>query len=75
MSSLPAEVTVTESSSRDGLQSLGAFVPTDAKSGLMALECPAQMLQRALGEDGFGVFQEEHGQADVYRLTAVQAGK
>jgi hydroxymethylglutaryl-CoA lyase len=28
-------VTITESSSRDGLQSLGAFVPTAAKSGLI----------------------------------------
>ena len=35
MSSLPSKVTVTESSSRDGIQSLGAFVPTEAKSGLI----------------------------------------
>ena len=35
MSALPSRVTVTESSSRDGLQSLGAFVPTSAKSGLI----------------------------------------
>ena len=35
MSELPSSVTVTESSSRDGLQSLGAFVPTAAKSGLI----------------------------------------
>jgi len=28
-------VTITESSSRDGLQSLGAFLPTSAKSGLI----------------------------------------
>lgn len=33
--SFPASVTITESSPRDGLQSLGAFVPTDAKSGLI----------------------------------------
>ncbi len=31
----PERVTITESSSRDGLQSLGAFVPTEAKSGLI----------------------------------------
>lgn len=33
--SLPDRVTVTESSSRDGLQSLGVFVPTEAKAGLI----------------------------------------
>ncbi len=33
--SFPERVTITESSSRDGLQSLGAFVPTEAKSGLI----------------------------------------
>jgi len=31
----PARVTVTESASRDGLQSLGAFVPTEAKARLI----------------------------------------
>jgi hydroxymethylglutaryl-CoA lyase len=35
VSALPSRVTITESSSRDGLQSLGAFVPTSAKSGLI----------------------------------------
>lgn len=35
MSSHPSHVTVTESASRDGLQSLGAFVPTEAKAGLI----------------------------------------
>ena len=35
MSALPSRVTITESSSRDGLQSLGVFVPTSAKSGLI----------------------------------------
>lgn len=29
-------MTITESSSRDGLQSLGAFVPTEAKAGLIS---------------------------------------
>jgi hydroxymethylglutaryl-CoA lyase len=33
--SYPHHVTITESSSRDGLQSLGAFVPTEAKAGLI----------------------------------------
>lgn len=31
----PERVTITESSSRDGLQSLGAFVPTEAKAKLI----------------------------------------
>ncbi len=35
MSELPSGVTITESSSRDGLQSLGAFVPSPAKFGLI----------------------------------------
>lgn len=35
MPTFPERVTVTESSSRDGLQSLGAFVPTEAKAGLI----------------------------------------
>ena len=33
--SFPERVTITESSSRDGLQSLGAVVPTEAKSALI----------------------------------------
>ena len=33
--SIAERVRITESSSRDGLQSLGAFVPTEAKSGLI----------------------------------------
>lgn len=33
--SFPERVTITESSTRDGLQSLGAFVPTPAKSSLI----------------------------------------
>jgi len=45
----------------------------DAKTRLMGIECPASMLQRALGETGFEQFQLERGAADVYHLTAVQA--
>ena len=45
----------------------------EAKKGLMGIECPASMLKQALGEDGFKVFEEERGQADIYNLTAVQA--
>lgn len=35
MSGIPKSVTITESASRDGLQSLGAFVPTEAKARLI----------------------------------------
>ncbi len=45
----------------------------EAKKGLMGIECPASMLERALGEDGFKVFKEERGESDVYNLTAVQS--
>ncbi len=45
----------------------------EAKTGLMGVECPASMMQRALGETGFEQFQEERGVADTYYLTAVQA--
>ena len=45
----------------------------DAKLGLMGVECPAEMMRRALGEDGFRAFQEDRGEAPVYTLTAVQA--
>lgn len=45
----------------------------EAKSGLMGIECPASMMQRALGEDGFKVFQNERGESNVYFLTGVQA--
>lgn len=35
MTDYPKQVTITESSSRDGLQSLGALIPTQAKAGLI----------------------------------------
>ncbi|MCH5374395.1 MAG: DNA topoisomerase 4 subunit A, partial [Planctomycetes bacterium] len=44
-----------------------------AKVGLMGVECPASMMARALGEQGFEQFQMERGVADTYTLTAVQA--
>ena len=47
---------------------------TEAKIGLMGLECPAAMMERALGDEGFAQFQQERGgAADSYTLTAVQA--
>jgi DNA gyrase subunit A len=45
----------------------------DAKVALMAVECPAAMMARALGHEGFEIFQTERGVAESYFLTAVQA--
>jgi DNA gyrase subunit A len=45
----------------------------EAKIGLMGVQAPASMMQRALGDDGFRAFQSERGAADTYALTAVQA--
>lgn len=45
----------------------------EAKKGLMGIECPAAMLERALGADGFAAFKEERGESDIYNLTAVQS--
>lgn len=45
----------------------------EAKQGLMGIECPAAMMERALGAEGYEIFRQERGDADVYHLTAVQA--
>ena len=45
----------------------------EAKQKLMGIKCPSAMMQRALGDEGFRLFQEERGEADEYSLTAVQA--
>jgi DNA gyrase subunit A len=45
----------------------------EAKTRLMGVECPAAMLEKALGPQGFEIFQQERGVSDVYFLTAVQA--
>ena len=45
----------------------------EAKQQLMGVECPASMMQRALGDDGFREFQSERGISDAYTLTAVQS--
>ncbi|MGD9128022.1 MAG: DNA gyrase subunit A, partial [Planctomycetia bacterium] len=46
----------------------------EAKQRLITeIECPAPMLKRALGDDGFAIFQEERGVNDNYHLTPVQA--
>ncbi|MGB9688362.1 DNA gyrase subunit A [Thermogutta sp.] len=44
-----------------------------AKERLMAISCPAAMLARALGDEGFAQFQKERGIAEEYFLTPVQA--
>jgi DNA gyrase subunit A len=45
----------------------------EAKARLMGVEAPAAMMQRALGDAGFAVFQQERGVREAYTLTAVQA--
>jgi len=45
----------------------------EAKTRLCEIKCPAAMLRRALGDDGFAVFEEERGAAEDYSLTPVQA--
>ena len=44
----------------------------EAKQRLMTIECPAAMLQRALGA-GFESFQQTRGVKEFYTLTPVQA--
>ncbi|MDE0735641.1 MAG: DNA gyrase subunit A, partial [Pirellulaceae bacterium] len=45
----------------------------EAKKQLMGVPCPAALMQEALGQKGFVLFQEEHGAQDVYTLSAVQS--
>ncbi|MEX2186512.1 MAG: DNA gyrase subunit A [Pirellulales bacterium] len=45
----------------------------EAKTRLMAIECPSSLMQRALGDRGFENFQAERGAALHYTLTPVQA--
>src|SRR5438034_5221491 len=45
----------------------------EAKVGLMGVQAPAAVMERALGPEGFRVFQQDRGVAEEYRLTAVQA--
>jgi len=45
----------------------------EAKQRLMGIACPAAMLRRALGEEGFQILVQERGLADAYSLTPVQA--
>jgi DNA gyrase subunit A len=45
----------------------------EAKERLMGIECPASMMERALGDEGFRQFVAERGESDTYTLTSVQA--
>jgi DNA gyrase subunit A len=45
----------------------------EAKERLMQIKTPAALMKRALGDEGFGQFQEERGVAEEYSLTPVQA--
>ncbi len=46
----------------------------EAKARLMTIECPAALMQRALGDAGYADFTNERGgKSDAYTLTAVQA--
>ena len=45
----------------------------EAKERLMGIQCPASMMQRALGDVGYKQFQLERGEADSYTLTSVQS--
>ena len=45
----------------------------EAKHRLMQIQTPAAMLRRALGDDGYEIFQAERGTQETYSLTPVQA--
>lgn len=45
----------------------------EAKQRLMQIECPAALLDRALGAEGFESFQAARGVKEAYTLTPVQA--
>jgi len=45
----------------------------EAKGRLIEIRCPAAMLQRALGAEGFAIVQAERGRQEHYSLTPVQA--
>jgi DNA gyrase subunit A len=45
----------------------------EAKQRLMEILCPAALLRRALGDDGFALLEEERGRRENYTLTPVQS--
>ena len=45
----------------------------EAKVRLQQIEVPAELVARALGEEGFRLYQEEYGERDAYSLSANQS--
>ncbi len=45
----------------------------EARVRLQAIEVPAELIARALGDDGFRSFQDEHGAQETYSLSANQS--
>jgi DNA gyrase subunit A len=45
----------------------------EAKTRLMQIQCPAALIERALGEAGFAAFRADRGAAESYTLTPVQS--
>ncbi|MDD3469515.1 MAG: DNA gyrase subunit A [Thermoguttaceae bacterium] len=45
----------------------------EAKERIMQIACPAALMHRALGDDGFASYQKERGVKENYYLTPVQA--
>lgn len=45
----------------------------EAKERLMQITCPAPLVQRALGDDGFATFEQDYGAAESYSLSPIQA--
>jgi len=45
----------------------------EARERLQQIDVPSELVARALGEDGFRVYQEEQGEAEAYRLSANQS--
>ncbi len=46
---------------------------TEARDRLQEIQVPAEMVARALGADGFQIFQDENGLHESYTLTSRQA--
>ncbi len=45
----------------------------EAKERLMQIQTPSALLERALGDEGFGLFVEDRGRCEFYTLTPIQA--
>ena len=51
----------------------GSASRAEAKVALQQIQIPAQLVARALGEEGFQRFQEEQGEQETYSLSANQS--